>query len=114
SQSLDTKHPSCNTWSSAMKSRGIIFITLGILIVSGLIAGLFMAEIQKALTITNVMGKTTMNATGPTANNPAAMQAMPNMKTTATPATAGTMPAQTQNGTTLASDNFQRQDQHLW
>jgi hypothetical protein len=94
-----------------MRKRVLAYTLLGLLIVGGLTAGLFMDNIQQALM---VPGETMMQTNRtPTANPP--------QQKTPTPGPGSqnqqpTMPAQqdTQQNNVLATDTFQRTNQGLW
>ena len=94
-----------------MNMRVLVIIVLLVVVITGLVAGVFANSIQHALTVSAGQGVTTTNAATTTgqAASKTQVQATPKAVATATPA----MPLQ---GTmsVVAQDTFQRQDQALW
>ena len=105
-----------------MNKRLLIMTVLVILVIGGMIAGLFMGSIQKALTLpliqmmdngANKQGQATARPVTPAAqgqkNPPTVTNPTPN------PNVNQAMPGQNANqGNLLAQDTFQRNDQALW
>jgi hypothetical protein len=89
-----------------MNIRLLMITILLVVIVAGLVSGVFANSIQHALTVSTTQAVTTMKA------STTAGQAAPNAPKVGVTATA-TMPMQTP-ADVVAQDTFQRQDQPLW
>lgn len=90
-----------------MKIRTVVFSLLGVIVISGVLAGFFLPSITAALTVAPTNKQT---ATTPKTPTPARKTTQPNQPLmTPTP----TMPA-TATGKPLAQDTFQRPNQALW
>lgn len=83
-----------------MNTRLLAISVLVLLVIAGLVAGLFAGSIQRALTIPQ------NSATLPRSKAPMQMQAAPT--------TTGTMTSQMPANAPLAQDTFQRNDQQFW